>query len=246
MKMIASLFLLLSLAFVFQACKKDPVYEGILRMGDTEQAEVTFYNTLLYPGYDVGLNHGIDLDGDGVKDLTFYVELVTESTSTVSPLARIRTLHEGCEVLAVQAWDSTYMREGQQYSTTPAGDPAIISWRTFSCRMETTAFQLDTVTSRYDIAAKTLGSPVQAYGDFRSGSFDLILPNTNEMELVNVIDGTYYYSVETHVKDCPKFPQDTKCYIPVRLMTKKGPRLGWVLIRNDGLSIEIFEWALQR
>jgi hypothetical protein len=228
------------------SCKKNKERLPFIIMGDQTDMLYTKYFKLIDGTFYNPEYFDIDLDKNGVMDLRLSRGPNTTGNGTI-PEARIESLHSSCKVRVETMMDTTFIHDISIFSVDPQGNDVHIHSITYSCRMESPDYTIDTVQVKTELVATAINEYISLNDAYLDVSMPFQGSNSSTYEPTGyVFQGLTYYDLTTHYNDCSAFPKSQETYIGVKLYTSDGIRLGWVRINlNSNSKIMVKDWAIQ-
>lgn len=239
---------LILISCVLFSCKKTNSVSSDITIGDTNQMYVQFLNVNLDGDYYDPEIYELDLNNDGIKDISFRSEIVGSPGMGLHSRSFVHCLNSNASIYLESFQDTTFLIDSINVLQNN-GEVMVIHSSTFSC------FQLNSTAIIYDISNKSLIQPFDLgatlNNDLGFSSFatdqNFIRGNGGlglELDSSN-FDTTFYTSIYT-IAECYDFPQDNYKYIGVKVMANGIDKLGWIKLKiSSDRIISISESALQ-
>lgn len=245
--------LLFSLFLVFSCKKETPVVPVTtipesIGMGIKEGMQVVGMDTFLTSGIFQTNSLKIDVNTDGIPDLTYILSIDGSSSAGFAGVHKLRVLHKNIAFIGTPYHDTTYIHLDTSivYPGGPSVEISMHKWFGY-----TRLSPLDDVFSinNYPFKAK-------AFAPFdrikQSDTYD-----TSMVELMNynighrIMSTTVHDTTFIHYSNSPvnknPFPSGKGMYLGFRLNDNGIIRLGWIEFNmvQDG-AVHIFETAIQK
>ncbi|MFT6280889.1 MAG: hypothetical protein ACJA0U_001010 [Salibacteraceae bacterium] len=208
-------------------------------IGDTQGMFVQSLNITLNGDYNDPDDYDLDLNNDGLADITFRSIVMGSPQLGTSPRSFIRSLHANASMWMESFADTTFLINGTS-TLVNNGYVWFIESATHSCT------QLNPSDSVLEINENAFVMPVDAgytliYGsDFVSTlDYQPFIRNnfSGELNQVSSNADTIFYTSDSSFNECRLFPQGTYEYIGVKLKVNGNDKLGWIKFKITGDKI---------
>lgn len=220
----------------------DPVWV----VGDTTGMTVTALDTVTGSYASPGTGIQLDVDGDNVADIEVYGYQNQSPGVGFYRYSKLECLHSGMEIGMWRVPDTTFHHvtvtwqyDGNRY------DKLIQYLR--SCRRTDGTDSIGEVGEKLSVAPLQLGQGVTDLDEFSFGTFNLRgHHNGVPFSPYQEVGDTLFWRRTLNYSDCEPFPQNSWRYVAFRHTDGEGlVRLGWFLVRLNGVKIAISEVAIQ-
>lgn len=240
-RIVFSVFFLVVILFI--GCKKDSNKYSVLKIGDSNNMIVNYYDTTLVGEINLKRNFAVDVNNDGVKDIMF--ECIIWSTPSIGKLPTITTycLNKNVEFFGFSSQDSMFLNLDTVYQNPSDIEVLKIMNINKSCERISNKDSILNISPSFNIFPLNYNDIMKiSSGEFKSDTIRLINSSYISPPVETQNGDTTIIENNGFLFECKNFPISKEKYIGFR----ENGKLGWVKISIlDKKTISIHESAVQ-
>lgn len=241
--------ILTSVVFVLvliSCTKQNDIIKSEIVVGEYSNMMINSYDTTLIGGYNSPETFSIDLNNDGIDDISFESELWGSPAVGQHPKALIKSLSENVHILGFHTKDTMFMNQETSIIEAEGNIVEIYKQYHYTCHRINHEDSILSIDTSFKLKPLNHGDLISISDMFQFEPIVFVNDGYSYPPSFGEINNdTMIIEVRTFHNDCYDFPlQETK-YIGVKFISES--KLGWIkLSLIDKLNLSIQESGYQK